>query len=106
MSFSSSALSIARTRICRTTARASLGEISSGGLWQRPQFVWKRFSPSVGDAGAVLAGFGFEFFGEGFLLVCAMVATHAPQEQMKTTEMSFRCFIWILRAKAETGTDK
>jgi hypothetical protein len=46
---SSSALIIARTRIWRTTARASRGERSSGGLWQRPHCASKRFSPSLAD---------------------------------------------------------
>jgi hypothetical protein len=60
MSFSSSALSMARTRMCRTTARASRGEIDSGGLWQRPQFAWNRLSPSVWDV--LVAALDFELF--------------------------------------------
>ncbi len=47
MSLSSSALRCARTRIWRKTALASRGDKSSGGVWQRPQCVSNRFSPSA-----------------------------------------------------------
>src|SRR3984893_10278671 len=47
ISCSSSALSMARTRMCCNTAFTSRGEIASGGLWQRPQFAWNLCSPSL-----------------------------------------------------------
>src|SRR5215475_13830427 len=44
---SSSALKFARTRICRTTARTSLGRSASGGLWQRAQFASNTSAPRL-----------------------------------------------------------
>src|SRR5580704_8954255 len=53
ISFSSSSVSVARTRICRTTARASRGEMFSGALWQRPQCVRNNFSPCAASSVAL-----------------------------------------------------
>src|SRR5215813_6737137 len=65
ISFSSSALSIARTRICRTTARASRGEMASGALWHRPQLVRNRLSPSEAfDRAGLVCAFGLSAKGE------------------------------------------
>jgi hypothetical protein len=102
MNFSSSALSIARTRMCRTTARASRGEISSGGLWQRPQLVWNRFSPSVDDPCAVRVTFGFALLVELDLFAWALARADQLNKQRKAVKTDIWGFIWILQAKAET----
>src|ERR1700704_3368921 len=43
----SSSVMRARTRMCRTMVAIILGGNLCGGMWQRPQFVRKRFSPST-----------------------------------------------------------
>src|SRR3979490_390649 len=40
----------ARTRMCRTMVAIIRGGNLCGGMWQRPQFVRKRFSPSTRTA--------------------------------------------------------
>jgi hypothetical protein len=60
---SSSWVSMARTRIWRRTVRASRGDISSGGWWQRPQLALKRLSPSALSSFLAAAFCGAELAG-------------------------------------------
>src|SRR5215470_17627002 len=46
----SSSVRVARTRIWRMAAAITRGGNLCGAMWQRPQFVRKRFSPSMRSA--------------------------------------------------------
>src|SRR6476660_1562509 len=55
----SSSVIMARTRICRTAVAIMRGENLCGAMWQRPQLVLKRFSPSMRMArSSAMAGEG------------------------------------------------
>jgi hypothetical protein len=106
ISFASSPLSMARTRICRTTARASRGESSSGGWWQRPQLVWNLFSPS--ELAVVCLDFWFELLCPLVAAPCAAANKQAVamQKNRLAATVTSRRFIRMLQARAETGNDK
>src|SRR5215467_8762063 len=91
INFSSSALSIARTRICRTTARASRGEMASGALWHRPQLVRNRLSPSEAfDWAGLFCAFGLSAKGE------------KTSTQRKAASAVRSRLTWLLQATRET----
>lgn len=75
---------MARTRMWRTTALASLGERDSGGLWQRPQFTWNRFSPLLVELDAGRAGFDAPVFAACFESACP----RAPQAKKHANKLN------------------
>src|ERR1700674_4923864 len=54
----SSSVMSARTRMWRTMVAIIFGGNLCGGMWQRPQFVRKRFSPSTRTAALFCAAVG------------------------------------------------
>ena len=50
----SSSVIVARTRMWRMMVAAARGGSFAGAMWQRLQFAWNRFSPSMRIEGSVL----------------------------------------------------
>src|SRR5271170_7000755 len=114
----SSSVMRARTRMWRTKVAIILGGNLCGAMWQRPQFVRKRFSPSTRMA-AFCAALDVTTFAEGAALVSVDLlpdallpdAAASIAARMKTTariRTTITSLIGIssLLGRGETRSDK
>src|SRR6516165_10801112 len=109
ISCSSSALNMARTRICCTTALTSRGDNESGGLWQRPQFSLNFCSPGS-DAVFLFAVLLFAVVLGPFgvcVAVCgvANIFRECPNSKIKRRVRN-STLIGVLQAMREIGIDR
>src|SRR5271169_1208730 len=108
----SSSVMSARTRMCRTKVAIILGGNLCGAMWQRPQFVRKRFSPSTRMAAfcAVLDGTTFAevaALDSVDLLPDALLPDSAATIAARTrTTARIRITINNLLGRGETRSDK